>query len=340
MGKNLWRRTVALGLSSILLLSGCGGGDKGEGTAKSTPTPEPTPTPVAESEGPTDWSKYNAYLKMVNSLYDIEEVLTVYFDNVDYAEDFTVTGDYGAIKDTVQFYTSFTYSVKDALDYADESPAYPEADAAVLALGESPIQVMDALEDLASYMRWDEYQEDGLAKAPEIHAQLWQALQTYDQYYGAFMAAINDLADQTRDEDLENMKENGEMILYHSMSMIYACQDILDNIWAQAQAGDPSSADLPPIDLTDLSPLFADLQTSYDGLIAALDSQEEREKVSSFTGVVGDSSVKLYTNHVNNCFGKMGSLAQVLLDGGDYGEAYNTASEAVNGFVSAYNNVN
>ena len=341
--KNQWLRIVSLALCAALLLSGCAGGGTSGGSDSSAARTDASSD--SSSDAPKDYSKYNKYLDIAEVIEDdLEEILAVYFENVDYAPDFSVIGDYSAIKDAVSFYTAFTYPVEEAMKYAKQDPAYPAADTAILAMGDSMIQVMEALGDLASYMRFDDFEKDNMAKAPEIHAALWDALQVYDIYCLDFLDAIDEMASENRDEDLATLLEDGEMILYYSLSMIRTSEDILGVIWNQVSDANTETAPgdeyiLPAIDMTELSPLFEQFQTSYDELMKALDTQEEREKVRSFAGAVAENAIKLYTNKVNSLYSRVGSLANDLLEGVDYGENFDKVSEAIKSMIDGYNSI-
>ncbi len=310
---------------------------------------DPTTSAVTTepTDAPQDWSKYNTYIDLADEMADMEEVLGAYFNEVLYQEEFELAegGDYAAIKDAVQFFTGLSYTVEKALDYADEEPFYPEADEAVLAMGDSPAKVMTALDHLGSYMRFDDFVEDDMARAPELHAELWAALETYDPYYPAFLTALNDMAEASREDDLKELLEAGELIRYNTRLMVQIAEDIQDGIWVQletaaAEADPEAEWELPAIDPTDLSPLFAQFQTTYENLTAALDDETQREKISLFTRLSGDESVKLYTSRVNTLYVKMGALAQALLDGADYAEAYDEVGEAITEMINTYNNYN
>ena len=344
--KKYWAKAVALALCGALLLSGCSGGGGSE-SDKSTKKTDASSSSSSDGSGEAtkDYSKYNAYLRVIDIINDdIEPALSAYFDNVDYGEEFAVTGDYGAIKEGVRFFTANTYTVEEAMEYAKEDPAYPKADAAITAMGGSMIQVMEALEDLASYMSFDDYEEDNLAKAPEIHAQLWQALQVYDTYYMNFLNAIDEMANATRDDDRAELLEDGEMVLYHSLTMIHASEDILDVIWTQieaanAEAGPEDEMVLPEIDMTELTPLFDHVQSAYEELNGDLANEEERSKISSFTGVIGDSALKLYNNKVESLLSWVNKLKTDLTEGGDYTEDFNKVNEAISSMIDGYNSI-
>lgn len=338
--KKFWRSVMGLSLCAALLLSGCGGkGGKDESDLTSSPE-----TPEEETNGEADYSKYNAYMDLYDSLSEMEEILIAYFMNVEYAEDFALAegGDYGALKEAAEFFTGNTYIAERALEYAEEEPAYAKVDAAVRALGDSPAKMMDALDSLASYMRFNEFEQDSLARAPEIHAQLWEAFQVYNQYYGQMMDAMDELAAETRDDDLEGLLDDGQLILYHSRMMIHNSEDILENIWNQWEASlensDPEAElVLPEIDRTEIAPLFAAFNTAYEELTAALGSQEEREKV--FSGPVAEGATELYTTKVNTLYVRMGALADALNEGQDYSEAYDSASDALSSMIDGYNSI-
>ena len=191
-------------------------------------------------------------------------------------------------------------------------------------------------------MRTDDYKDDNLARAAEIHADLWEALQVFGTYYGEMMDAMDDLADETRDDDMEDMLNEGQMILYNSRLMIHASEDILNDIWEQimavADTADPDAEfELPELDKTNISPLFDQFNTAYEELTAAMAKKEEQEKV--FTGPVAEGSMQLYTTKVNNLYVKMGELANALNEGLDYSEVYDNASDALSSMIDGYNSI-
>lgn len=341
-GKRGWEKGLVLALGLGLLLSGCGG----EKTSQPKPSPEVESAPPVVSDAPVDYSKYNTYVDLADEMAAIEEVLAVYFQNVAYEETFSLVegGDYANIKESVEFFTGMSYTLEKAQDYAKEEPAYPEADAAVLALGDSPAEVMDALEHLGSYMRFDDYVDDNMARAPELHAELWAALETYDAHYREFLAALRALDEQTDEENLEQLRESGQTILYQSQMLLRASDDIQDEVWDQLSAAleeTPEGGDftLPTIDMTALTSLVDQFNTAYNDLTAALGDQTELEKVPAFVGQHGENTVSIYQNRVDGLYVKMGELVQLLRDGADYTEALDAVNEAAGDLIDAYNNV-
>lgn len=332
-------RNLVLGLGAALLLGGCVGNPAAD-PGKPSETPSPS---EAQTEGaPKDYSKYNSYLGLYRQMNEMLDILDVYFANVEYAPDFAMAegGDYAAIKDAADFYTANTYSVQVALDYAGEEPSYASVDAAVRALGDSPLELMKAIKGLSGYTQFSEYEEDNLAKAPEIHAAIWEPMQIFSTYYGEFMNAVDELADELDGEGLEDLKNRGQMILYHSKLMLGSGDDIIDEVNGQIDAANQNpDAEfvLPELDRTALAPLFDAFNTAYTDLMAAMEDEEEQAKV--FTGVVAEGAMQLYTTKVNTLYVKMGSLAQALNDGSDYFDAYDEMIDAYNSMVSGYNSI-
>lgn len=339
--KNRWMKLLCLTLAACLLvgvLAGCDG-------KKDQESAQPSESAPVES-APVDYSKYNAYIDLADEMAEMEEVLNVYFQNVAYEETFLVVegGDYANIKEAVQFYTGLSYTAEKALEYANEEPAYPEADAAVLALGDSVKEVMDALDHLGSYMRFDEYVDDSMARAPEIHAELWAALQTYDAHYPEFLNALSALDDQTDEENMELLKESGQNILYHSRLFLRAGEAIQNEVWNQLAAAvedAPETEDLalPAIDMAALAPMVEEFNTAYNDLTAALGDQDELEMVPAFVGDHAENIQSIYKNRVDGLYVKMGELVQAMNEGSEYIQALEDVDGAMSDLISAYNNV-
>lgn len=339
--KNRWMKLLCLCLAACLCLGALAGCD-GKKDQESAP---PTESAPAES-APVDYAKYNAYIDLADEMASVEEILNVYFQNVAYEEEFALVegGDYANIKEAVEFYTGLSYASQKALEYAKEEPAYPEADAAVLALGASVEEVMDALEHLGSYMRFDDYVDDNMARAPELHAELWAALRTYDVYYPEFLDALTALDEQTDAENMAQLKESGQNILYQSQLLLKAGQAIRDGVWDQFTAAldelpEGEELTLPAIDMAPLASAVEQFNTAYNDLTAALGDQAELEKVPAFAGQHAESSQSIYKNRVDSLYVKTGALVQALQEGSDYSEALDGVSEALDDLIGAYNNV-
>lgn len=149
-----------------------------------------------------------------------------------------------------------------------------------------------------------------------------------------------DPVEQQEDEEVADLLEEDEQIRYYARMLILTAQAIQEEIldqMSEAAAKTPDMETLPQIDLMALSEYFGQFQSNYEGLTAALDDETQREKISTFTGEGAEDSLKRYTNRVNTLYNGVGALAQALLDGGDYTQAYDEVDEAVNDMLDAHN---
>ncbi len=326
---------LALSLGAALLLTGCGGDpDPSESVS-------PSEQVLDESTG-YDYSKYNTYLDLNNEMYDIEDVLDVYFRNVDYTKDFALVegGDYAALKDVLETYTPTTHIAQKALGYVEDKPAYPDVDELVKKLDTSVEEVMTALNHIGSYVRFDEFTEDDLAKAPELHAELWSALEVYDLYYMDFMDAMSALSEQLDEQYLEQLWNSGDLVLYYSECMIGSAQDALGEIMDQLNAAIDSGAEgLPELEMSKLGDYFNQFNEHYNTLKTTLENTEEREKVPSLAGSRGEGILKLYTNKMDTLYYYMGLLAEDVNNNVDYLDALYDAMDAHDAMIDAYNSI-
>lgn len=363
MNRKLWRLLTA-GLCLCLLLAGCASKASLEdirasisetlGGTDPTKTPGVTAEPTDPPSSGKDHSKYNAYIDLGDEMAEMEKVLEVYFENVAYQADFELKdgGDYANLKPAAQYFTAMTYTAKKALDYADEAPSYPEVDEAVTALGDSVETVMSTLEALGRYVRLEKFKEDGLAQAAKLHAKLWTALETYDQHYQQFLTALGELIAEREEQDLADLLEGDQMILYHSRLFIREAQAIQDESVAQLNAAieeNPELEDFPPLDMDPFAAPIIRFQNAYDDLTAALADEEQLGKVRAFTGQVGDGSLglhtdkeaalELYTSRVEDLYVKTENFVQAMREGTDYAGAYREAEEAAGEMIRAYNDL-
>lgn len=149
-----------------------------------------------------------------------------------------------------------------------------------------------------------------------------------------------DPVEQQEDEEVADLLEEDEQIHYYARMLILTAQAIQEEIMDQmseAAAETPDMETLPQIDLMELSEYFGQFQSNYEGLTAALDDETQREKISAFTGEGAEDSLKRYTSRVNTLYNGVGALAQTLLDGGDYTQAYGEVDAAVNDMLDAHN---
>ncbi len=123
-------RGAAWLLLLTLLLSGCAGGESGGSSDEadaSSSADQSGSTETTQTNEPVDYSKYNAYLAVSNSVYKMDGMLTAYFTVVHNQPEFALVEgmDYGMLNDVFSSYTFDVYTMEQAMSYCDEDPAYP-----------------------------------------------------------------------------------------------------------------------------------------------------------------------------------------------------------------------
>ena len=113
-------------LAAALLLGGCSGKDGSKSVSEAA---DPTGSSVSSEESqasdePIDYSKYNAYLSVADSIYEMDDMLGAYFTVVQDQPEFALSEgmDYALLEDAFSSYISQEYLMDDALTYVDKEP--------------------------------------------------------------------------------------------------------------------------------------------------------------------------------------------------------------------------
>ncbi|NCE63824.1 DUF3829 domain-containing protein [Pseudoflavonifractor sp. 524-17] len=332
------KKAAIFSLVFCLLLSACGGGDK---EPAATPTPAPTATPEPTGSQTTDYTKYNTYIDLLDTVYQVDDFLTAYFEQVETQEEFALTegGDYSLIGDELGLVYTKDIMLFNNLDGVEKlSPSYPGVDEAYVGMIDSIKILVDVMEDMSSYLAFDSFEEDGYAKAKEFHASIWDALDAYDQWAGQFANGMDELNKSTRGDDLANLEQSGEVIMFHSASIIYTAQDIEDLFWDQI--GEDGAA--TGLDTTGLDELVAELKNHLTALRAAMEDPEERDKIYLFWKSQEANSpfdyVDIYSDDLNGLETALDALVEQAAAGGDLLEPLYDFNEAVSELIDSYNN--
>lgn len=269
-------RGAAWLLLLTLLLSGCAGGESGGSSDEadaSSSADQSGSTETTQTNEPVDYSKYNAYLAVSNSVYEMDGMLTAYFTVVHNQPEFALVEgmDYGMLNDVFSSYTFDAYTMEQAMSYCDEDPAYPEQDALLVQL-EEPFQTMgDILGDLAWFITFNTYGETDLTEAAQLHSQLHGAVSAFDAAAQPFAESMLALEESTQQEELDRLRTEGLDIPYYSLVLLDLSDEIDAEIWAQVS----QSETLPALDMTRLEELYTQYQEAYAGLAAGLADPEQ-----------------------------------------------------------------
>ena len=332
-------RGAAWLLLLTLLLSGCAGGESGGSSDEadaSSSADQSGSTETTQTNEPVDYSKYNAYLAVFNSVYEMDGLLTAYFTVVHNQPEFALVEgmDYGMLNDVFSSYTFDAHTMEQAMSYCDEDPAYPEQDA-MLAQLEEPFQTMgEILGDLAWFITFHTYGETDLTEAAQLHSQLYGAVSAFDAAAQPYAESMLALEEATHQEELERLLAEGLEIPYYSLVLLDLSNEIDAEIWTQIS----QSETLPVLDMTRLEELYAQHQEAYAGLAAALENPEQvEEQWPDEDSEVTDRD--LYASAAGGVASALEQFMAAARAGEDYSYQYDTYYTAYSILVDRYNSL-
>ena len=328
-----------------LLLSGCSFGNSSTDTdtdGASVSDDAGTDSTAEEQEDadqPVDYSKFNAYLEVLDNVYEMDELLTNYFTVVQYQPEFALVdgAEYSMLDDVFGFYSFNSYIMEDAMGYCDEDPDYPEQDELLKQL-EQPYQTMgEVLGELGWYISYQEYDEDNFSEAAALHTRLYEAVEAFDEVALPFIESMNVLDEATEAEELERLQAEGWDIAYYSRILVSVSNDIDTEIWEQLSAVEIGTT-LPPLDMTNLETLYTEHQEAYTSLTEALADPACVEVVWP-DSVTADAEAELFTTAANNVNSALESFMTAARNQTDYSESYDAYFTACSKLIDLYNSM-
>lgn len=329
-----------MGLVLIIgLLAGCGGQ---EGVATTPPTTVP-PTPAASpTPEVVDYTKYNQYLRVLDEIKMIEEQLNVYFSQVDYHPEFALLegGDYGAIKESLDnYYFNASSTIDTAVENIMMKPSYPKQDSQILKL-EDPVEALEAaMEEIYKYCIDDQYLNDDLIRAPELHRVLYEAVLEYDNEIPKFYKLMQELEKEVEQEGLDQMLTLNQKISYYASCVLIDLRDMLEELKRQGAYDDTTIA----IDMTTLDPLREKYEQDLSQFQEALQDPEQQEMVTSLSKAgafpAKEQVLNLIEISLSSVKGAVNELYTEAAAGGDLRQAINKLYEARMSLANCYNNM-
>lgn len=333
----LWIGTLLL--MFVLLLSGCAGDSVGDVPADSSSDPDSQVVSTDDgSEDPDaqlDFRKYNAYLEVVNHIYEMDNMLSVYFTVVQDQPEFALVDgmDYGMLEE-ISYSVAWKADMETAMDYNEEEPSYPDQDALLLALDQPYHDMSDILMELENYLSFD-YLEDNMARAAELHAQLYAAVAPFDEAAWPFVDAMDILDQETEQLELDRLQAEGLDIAFYSRTVLNLCSEIDGDAWDQIMA----SETLPVLDMTNMESLYTQYQEAYHSLTAALDDPDQVDKVYNWnSGEAWTMSLQdNYVSAVDSLNSALAAFMDAARSQSDYVQSYEAFYTALSVLIEQYN---
>ena len=224
-----------------------------------------------------------------------------------------------------------------AIGYRDEAPDYPEQDALLTALEEPFLAMGEILDDLGWYISYSEYEEDGMAKAAQLHTQLYEMVSDFDAAAFPFMDSMDVLDQSTEQQELDRLKSEGMDIAYYSRIIVNLSYDIDDEIWTQLSQADTEG--LPTLDMTNLETLYQQHQEAYAELTKALADPEQVKTIWPDDSSLSESQAETYGTAVEDVNTALDNFMQAARSQADYSSSYESYTYQVSFLVDLYNSV-
>lgn len=261
MKKSSLTKPAAILLVFVFVLSGCGKKEEKE-TDKTKPEapkvettaePEEDAAPEEEEIPPEqmDLIKYNYYVELNNDIVEIIDSINYYYEVVDYTEEFSLLPDTG-LTYGYRIYGKNTDILDDCLQLADMEPDYGELDTLVKEMAEPLRALMETFSDISDS---HDYADNQYQKAKEYHAVVYANADAFIEPGYAFMDAIDEMGDARIAEEEEQMKAEGNLIIYNASRAISIGREVLDAAYDQGV----NDENLTDLDLTEIRALYDEL---------------------------------------------------------------------------------
>lgn len=324
-------------LAFALLLSGCSSDSGSASSATASSSGSQSSSQSDTSTETTDFRKYNAYSDVASDILEMDSLLAVYFTVVQDQPEFALAEgmDYSMLSDVFSGYMPVKFNMESAMSYNDEEPAYPEQDALLLDLQQPYYDMQEILQDISVYLTYQDYLEDDLAQAKQLHAKLYEAVSAFDGVAWPFVEAMDALDQATEQQALDSLKADGMYIAFYSRTIINLCNEMDSDIWAQVE----TSETLPALDMTNLEELYTQYQEAYANLTQALDDEEQVNKVYNWASdeYWSETYHDDFVAAVDGLNTALTAFMETARSQSDYSESYSQLSEAVSELIDQYN---
>lgn len=265
MKSNRLTKLIAVLLIFVFVLSGCGKKvEEPEKTKPEQPEQETFAGAEAELEAESesteedeippeqmDLIKYNYYVELNNDIVEIMDSINYYYEVVDYAEEFSLLPDTG-LTYGYRVYGKNTDTLEDCLMLADMDPDYGEMDELVKEMADPLWALMETFSDISSS---HDFADNQYQKAKEYHAIIYANADAFADLGYAFMDAIDEMGTARIEEEEQQMKEEGNLIIYNASRAISIGREVLNVAYDQGV----SDENLTDLDLTEIRELYDEL---------------------------------------------------------------------------------
>lgn len=299
----------------ILSLTACQGGspdkDRDEDGSDSLSLPAKTfgsedDLPAEPSAGVLDEETahqlYNTYIDINNEMLGrVSDSLSRYFNYVDFESD-----EFKLIDESDDYYDCYSVSsalndVESAYEILSGKSEKDALDQAFLDMYPSISSLLQTLNEISDYTSPKTYLEDNYAKSQEQHTALLSVLEEYYTTGDTFIEELSTVASQRQQENLEQMKADGYVVLYSLNMVINSAQQIETELYTQ----DVWDDNILDMDLTVIQPLYDEFSQYVDEVLA----YSEDDDALRAEGLGSSANMSMFVMYMKNT---RDSLSKVL----------------------------
>lgn len=178
-----------------------------------------------------DVEKYDAYVELNNYMVDWLDKTIINYCNV--------FGDDEEIIMPKKFFSFSTYPIlqvhKDIVEkafvFSTKKPSYGAIDTSVDNLYSPLKELMLILEEIENYYRDEAFLQDDFVKGKELHKQFYHKYIEYLPLASDFLYDLRIIVEESKQEDLERLKEEDYMITYTALKIIYRAQEMQEMLY-------------------------------------------------------------------------------------------------------------
>lgn len=190
-----------------------------------------------------DTEKYNSYIALSNYITQwLDNMFTSYFKEFGVDEEIVIKKNFNGFN-TFPVLKGHQDDLDKALNYASQKPAYQATDDSVKALAPKMKQLLVTMDEAQSYYKAKSYSDDQFAKGKELHRQIVAQYGEFTDLADTFFAEFVVITAQKKQEDLEALKKEDQLIRYHAMSIVLKSQEI-QKVFYAADIDDDNILDL------------------------------------------------------------------------------------------------
>lgn len=190
-----------------------------------------------------DTEKYNSYIALSNYITQwLDNMFTSYFKEFGVDEEIVIKKNFNGFN-TFPVLKGHQDDLDKALNYASQKPAYQATDDSVKALVPKMKQLLVTMDDTQNYYKAKSYSDDQFAKGKELHRQIVAQYGEFTDLADTFFAEFVVITAQKKQEDLEALKKDDQLIRYHAMSIVLKSQEI-QKVFYAADIDDDNILDL------------------------------------------------------------------------------------------------